>query len=141
MKKLLSIVICTLLMASLSVHASAAESILLPSQDLIISPQYVNVDKATSTLSISSNGQATIKGIVEKTESGTKIYLTSTLQRSKNSSWEDIQSWSTSSTSSAALISEKYTVSKGKYRVVMNFTVYGVGGTESGTVYSKTVTY
>ncbi len=73
--------------------------------------------------------------------SGTSIYLQSTLQCYKNGSWKDIESWSESSTSSTASISEKYTVSKGKYRLETYYSVNGAGGTESGTIYSKTVTY
>lgn len=142
MKKLLSFVLCSLLIISASVPVSAAvEYKEYQPRYIIITPYYVNIDKATSTLSISSNGQATIKGIVEKTPSGSTIYVTATLQRANNNSWEDIKSWSTSSTSSAAWISEKHTVSKGKYRVATSFMVYGTGGAESGTVYSKTVTY
>ena len=108
---------------------------------LIISPQYIYINSASSSLSI-SGGTATIKGNVQKTPTGKDINLTCTLQKKSNGSWSDVKSWSKStSTSPSVYISEKYTVSKGEYRVAAYYSVSGANGTESGTVYSKTVTY
>ncbi len=140
-KKLTSFAICFLLMLSVPVTVFAVEPEILLEQSSSISLQYVNVSEATSTLAISSNGKATIKGYVKRTKSGTSIDLECTLQRYTNGSWKDIESWSKSSTSSKAIISEKYTVSKGTYRVETCFSVDGTGDTESGTVYSENVTY
>ena len=138
-KKIIFLATCFLPMLSVSAPVYAAE-LELPEQSTI-SPQYVNINKATCTLTISSNGVAKIKGYVQKTKSGTSIYLRSTLQCYKNGSWNDIKSWSKTSTSSTALISESYTVSAGKYRVETYYSVNGAGGTETGTIYSKTVNY
>ena len=57
------------------------------------------------------------------------------------SEMSDVTSWSASSTSSSASILETYQVTSGTYRVETYYYVSGDGGYESGTVYSKTVTY
>lgn len=107
----------------------------------IISPQYDYVFSASSFLSISS-GTATIKGNVQKTSLGELISLTCTLQKKLNGSWINVKSWSaSSSTTPSVYISEKYEVSKGEYRVAAYYSVKGMNGTESGTVYSATVIY
>jgi hypothetical protein len=101
---------------------------------------FVYTNKASSTLNI-SNGKATIRGYVQKTPSGKRIELTSTLERYSGGSWTEVESWSTSSTSSSASISKTCQVSKGKYRVATDYTVSGASNPDSGTVYSRIVTY
>lgn len=129
-----------MLMASISIPAFAANGTQpsVPSSPITVFFVYTN--KASSTLSI-SNGKANIRGYVQKTPSGKNIELTSTLERYSGDSWSSVESWSTSSTASSASISETYQVSKGKYRVATAYTVSGASNSESGTVYSKTVTY
>jgi len=106
-----------------------------------MSVRYTYINQASTTLSISASGTATIYGYVQKTPAGKNIYLTSTLQRYSNGSWTDVKSWSKSSTSSSASILETYQVSSGTYRVETYYYVSGDGAYESGTIYSKTVTY
>jgi hypothetical protein len=106
-----------------------------------MSVKYTYINQASTSLSISSSGTATVYGFVQKTPAGKSIYLSSTLQRNSNGTWSNIKSWSASSTSSSASILETYQVSSGTYRVEMYYYVSGDGGYESGTVYSKTVTY
>lgn len=109
--------------------------------EYIIGPQYVNINRASCSLTISS-GTANIIGSVQKTPSGKDIYLSCTLQKYSNGSWSNIKTWSdSSSTSSSVYISETYSVSKGQYRVQAYYSVSGSGVTESDTMYSKTVTY
>jgi hypothetical protein len=106
-----------------------------------MSVKYTYINQASTSLSISSSGTATVYGFVQKTPAGKSIYLSSTLQRNSNGTWSNIKSWSASSTSSSASILETYQVSSGTYRVETYYYVSGDGGYESGTVYSKTVTY
>lgn len=62
--------------------------------------------------------------------------------KKSNGLWSSVKSWSKSSSASpSAYISEEYTVSNGEYRVKADYSVSGENNTESGTVYSKTVTY
>ena len=140
-KKIVSLGACLIMAAvfSLPVHAEAAtlsEAIGAP-----ISVQYVYINKASSSLNISDDGSAAIKGYVQRTKSGKSIELTVTLQCYSRGSWSDVESWSKSTTSSLAYISKTYEVDSGKYRVKTGYSVSGDDGTESGTVYSKTVTY
>ncbi len=138
-KKLVSFGICMLLLFSFSAPLLAANE--SPTLTSPIGVRYVYVNKASSTLSISSNGTASINGYVQKTPSGTSIQLTSTLQRYSSGSWATVASWSTTSASSSASISQIYTVYSGTYRVATSYSVSGPNGTESGTVYSTTETY
>ena len=125
----------------ISTPALAGEKTINTSNIPIITPQYTYINSASSLLTI-SDGTATIKGSVQKTPSGKNISLTCTLQKKSGSTWTNVKSWSDSSTTDPSVyISEKYTVSKGEYRVKTNYSVSGTNGTESGTVYSKTVEY
>ncbi len=109
--------------------------------DQIVTPNYVNINQASSTLTITS-GTANIRASVQKTPSAGKIYLSCTLQKYLNGSWTDVEYWSdSSSTASSVYISEKYSVSRGKYRVKAYYSVSGTKTTESNTIYSKVVTY
>lgn len=139
-KKLISIAICVLLIFSVPfpVLASGA-SVSLP-QGSAMSPLYTYINSASSSLSISSGGTAAIKGYVSKTPYGKSIYLEVTLQK-YSGGWSDVRTWTQSSTSPSASISKTLDVSKGTYRVKAYFSVSGGSGSESGTVYSKTVTY
>lgn len=107
----------------------------------IISPQYDYINRVNSILTI-SNGKATITGSITKTPLGGSVYLRCTLQKKSNDSWLNIKSWSKSSTTTTSvLITEEYEVTYGEYRVATYYSVNGVNGTETGTMYSNTVTY
>ncbi|HHU72847.1 MAG TPA: hypothetical protein GXZ21_12575 [Clostridiales bacterium] len=103
-------------------------------------PLYSNINDVYTSLTI-NDGIATIKGYVQRTSSGNSIYLSSTLQRYNNGLWIDVESWSKTTTSFSASISEKSEVGKGSYRVRTYYSVDGNGGTETGTIYSKEITY
>lgn len=141
MRKLLTAALSVLLVTfALTPTALATEETsATPESDVSI--QYVYINQASTSLSISAGGTATVYGFVQKTPAGKSIYLSSTLQRNYNGTWSDVTSWSASSTSSSASILETYQVSSGTYRVETYYYVSGDGGYESGTVYSKTVTY
>lgn len=121
--------------------AFAAEKDADLSGDVIITPFYVNINSASTSLRI-SGGTAYITGNVVKTTSGKTIYLNCALQKQSGSSWTTINNWSASSTSSSANLSETYSVTSGTYRVKMYYYVTAADGSvESDTMYSKTVTY
>lgn len=107
----------------------------------LVSIQYVYINQASTSLTISADGTATIYGYVQKTPAGRSIYLTSTLQRYSNGSWSDVESWNESSTSSSTSILETYQVSTGTYRVETYYYVAGDDGYESDFIYSKTRSY
>ena len=140
-KRFLSAALGVLLLLTVSTPGALAMGETSAAPESVVSIQYVYINQASTSLSISAGGTATVYGFVQKTPAGKYIYLSSTLQRNSNGTWSDVTSWSASSTSSSASILETYQVSKGTYRVETYYYVSGDGGYESGTVYSKTVTY
>ncbi|MBA1334989.1 MAG: hypothetical protein HPY66_0611 [Firmicutes bacterium] len=140
-KKLLSTALTALLVISALMPTALAAGETSAAPESVVSIQYVYINQASTSLTISSSGTATVYGYVQKAPAGKNIYLTSTLQRYSNGSWSNVKSWSKSSTSSSASILETYQVTSGTYRVETYYYVSGDGGYESGTVYSKTVTY
>jgi hypothetical protein len=110
-------------------------------QESTVSIQYVYINQASTSLTISPDGTASIYGYVQRTPSGSSIQITSTLQQYSNGSWLNIKSWSEYSTSWSALISETYPVNRGTYRVRTYYYVSGSNGYESDNVYSKNVIY
>jgi len=141
MRKLLTAALSVLLVTfALTPTALATEETsATPESDVSI--QYVYINQASTSLTISASGTATVYGYVQKTPAGKNIYLTSTLQRYSNGSWTDVKSWSKSSSSSSASILETYQVSSGTYRVETYYYVSGDGGYKSDEIFSKTVTY
>ncbi|WP_416200560.1 MAG: Fibronectin type-III domain-containing protein [Thermocaproicibacter melissae] len=140
-KRFLSAALGVLLLLTVSTPGALAMGETSAAPESVVSIQYVYINQASTSLSISAGGTATVYGFVQKTPAGKSIYLSSTLQRNYNGTWSDVTSWSASSTSSSASILETYQVSSGTYRVETYYYVSGDGGYESGTVYSKTVTY
>ena len=140
-KRFLSAALGVLLLLTVSTPGALAMGETSAAPESVVSIQYVYINQASTSLSISAGGTATVYGFVQKTPAGKSIYLSSTLQRNSNGTWSNVKSWSASSTSSSASILETYQVSKGTYRVETYYYVSGDGGYESGTVYSKTVTY
>ena len=140
-KSFLSAALGALLLLTVSAPTVLAAGEANAASGSIVSIQYVYINQASTSLSISAGGTATVYGFVQKTPAGKSIYLSSTLQRNSNGTWSNVKSWSASSTSSSASILETFQVSSGTYRVETYYYVSGDGGYESGTVYSKTVTY
>jgi len=140
-KRFLSAALGVLLLLTVSTPGALAMGETSAAPESVVSIQYVYINQASTSLSISAGGTATVYGFVQKTPAGKSIYLSSTLQRNSNGTWSNVKSWSASSTSSSASILETFQMSSGTYRVETYYYVSGDGGYESGTVYSKTVTY
>lgn len=138
-KKVISVALLVVLLFSVSAPATAS----VKQTDKPITVFYTYVNSAGSSLDIYSDGTASVFSFCQKTPAGKLIYLYAHLQKNVGGYWTTVKSWSTStSTLSTATISETYQVSPGTYRVATNYTVYGNdGGSDTGTVYSKTVTY
>lgn len=140
-KRFLSAALGVLLLLTVSAPGALAlgETSAAPESEMSVKYTYIN--QASTSLSISAGGTATVYGFVQKTPAGKYIYLSSTLQRNSNGTWSDVTSWSASSTSSSASILETYQVTSGTYRVETYYYVSGDGGYESDEIFSKTVTY
>lgn len=140
-KRFLLFLLSILLILPLLTSATAAAEETSANQDFDVSIQYTYINLASTSLTISTSGTASVYGYVQKTPAGETIYLRSTLQRYSNGSWTNVKSWSKYSTSSSASILETYQVSNGTYRVETYYYVSGDGDSEYDTIYSKTVTY
>lgn len=140
-KRFLSAALGVLLLLTVSTPGALAMGETSAAPESEMSVKYTYINQASTSLTISASGTATVYGYVQKTPAGKNIYLTSTLQRYSNGSWTDVKSWSKSSSSSSASILETYQVSSGTYRVETYYYVSGDGGYESDEIFSKTVTY
>jgi len=141
MKRFLSVALSVLFLFTALTPAALAAGEVSATPEPMVSIQYVYINQASTSLTISASGTATVYGYVQRTPAGKNIFLTSTLQRFSNGSWSNVRSWSGSSTSSSATILETHQVTRGTYRVKTYYYVSGDGGHESGTIYSKTVIY
>jgi len=103
-KSFLSAALGALLLLTVSAPTVLAAGEANEAPESIVSIQYVYIIQASTSLTISSNGTATVYGYVQKTPAGKNIYLSSTLQRYSNGSWSNVKNWSKSSTSSSASI-------------------------------------
>ncbi|WP_179122350.1 hypothetical protein, partial [Caloramator quimbayensis] len=95
-KRFLSFALSILLILSVLTSTALAAEETSAKQDSEVSIQYVYINQASTSLTISSSGTATVYGYVQKTPAGKNIYLTSTLQRYSNGSWSNVKSWSKS---------------------------------------------
>jgi len=137
-KKIISFTASALIVFYAACPALAASTPRSTKESSPIHVDYVYINRASSTLSI-SNGTAHIFGYVQRTTSGKRIYVESTLESYSGGSWDEVASWSTSSSSYSASVSKTYKVSKGTYRVATYYSVSGSSGSESDTLYSRTV--
>lgn len=135
-KKIISLAASILVAFSAASPALAASTPRPLERPSSIHVDYVYINRANSTLSISNN-TAHIFGYVQRTASGKTIYVKSTLERYSGGSWDEVASWSASSNSYSASVSKTYRVSSGTYRVATYYSVSGSGSSESDTLYSR----
>lgn len=145
-KKLLSLVLAVILLLSVSSPAAFAATPLTTTGVSAITKgmvtiQWASISYVTTSLNITSNGTAIIFGFLQGTSSGNYLYLSCTLQRLTYGSWVDIANWNTTGNAWSVIIDEQYQVYNGTYRVRCNYYGSGSGGSDSGVIYSKEVTY
>ncbi len=136
MKKLLSVILCTVLCFTTQTILSAKTT-----DQNSISLKYVNVTSVSAALSFSGSN-AVISGAVNGKAGVTQISVETRLQRRDGSGWVSIESWSDSTNSRNIFISESASASAGyTYRVRIDVTAYAGGTSESITQYSKEVSH
>lgn len=145
-KRVLSLVLAILLLLSaFSTAAFAATPVpptgVNPITKGLITIQWTFINYVSTSLNISSTGTATIFGYMQGTSPSNYLYLSCTLQRLTYGSWVDIANWNTTVTDWSISIIETYHVYNGTYRVRTNYYASGSGGSDSGVIYSKEVTY
>lgn len=92
-----------------------------------VQPLWTYVTKVGATIDISDAGVAKVKATGEANTKGvTKTTITASLQQLKNGTWQEVKSWTASSSSTRASISEKsWAVNHGySYRVVATAKAY-----------------
>lgn len=102
-----------------------------------VEPRMTYIFSYSTELSISSNGVATITGMVRGKSGVTSTYVKVTLQKSESGEWLDVESWEDSSDTRSVTIAETYQVSRGTYRVVMTCSA----NSETKTITSAERTY
>lgn len=110
----------------------------------LIAPRFTYISLLSPGLSINSSGKATCMGLASAYDNSHTTKLTVELQKSTDSGWSTIKTWSASATGvSIADIEEDYYVVRGTYRVCATAKVYNTSGNllETQSLYSATSTY
>ncbi len=100
----------------------------------------VSINKVYSILSISS-GRAKISVRISGNSRVSKIKANILLQKYSGRSWKIYKSYNANSSGNKLIYSTSCGISKGKYRLKVNWVSWYSGKTESGTSYSSTKSY
>ncbi|AGL03312.1 hypothetical protein [Desulfoscipio gibsoniae] len=144
MKKFIYMGIFVLMAVFLIVPAYAVNGTKNVKTEELIAPQFTYISLLSPGLSINSSGKATCVGLASAYNSSHTTKLTVELQKSTDSGWSTIKTWSASATGvSIADIEEDYYVVRGTYRVCATAKVYNTSGNllETQSLYSTTSTY
>ena len=102
-----------------------------------VEPRMTYIYSYSTDVSISSDGVATITGMVRGKSGVTSTYVKEKKKKSESGSWKDVKSWEDSNNTRSTTIAETYQVSKGEYRVTMTCSA----NTETKTATSASRTY
>lgn len=117
----LTICMCMLICgATASIKVSAKEADIQ-----MVEPRMTYIYSYSTELSISSDGVATVTGMIRGKSGVTSTYVKVTLQKSESGQWVDVESWEDSSSTRSATIAETYQVVRGTYRVTMTCSANG----------------
>lgn len=120
-KKSFAVLLCACVL-SITAYANPVNA--EPAGAAIITPYNTYINSATSNISI-SKGVASCSALLRATSQADKVEIVANLQRSQNSAWTTIATFSKSSNSSIVSLSETQSVTSGySYRLVTTFNVY-----------------
>lgn len=124
------VLLCALQMCGISAYA-AGDHVVIGLER--ISPYTLYIEDSRSDLTISS-GQAQVSSHIMGRSDVTKVKIVARLQKYENGKWTTIKTYTKTSNSSFASLSETYSVTKGyTYRVSNTLTAYcGVAGVRNG---------
>lgn len=129
----LAICMCMLICGAVSpIKVSAKEANIQ-----MVEPRMTYIYSYSTELSISSDGVATVTGMIRGKSGVTSTYVEVTLQKSESGKWVDVESWEDSSSTRSVTVVETYQVSRGTYRVTMTCSANG----ETKTATSAERTY
>lgn len=103
----------------------------------MVEPRMTYIYSYSTELSISSDGVATVTGMIRGKSGVTSTYVEVTLQKSESGQWVDVESWEDSSSTRSVTVAETYQVARGTYRVTMTCSANG----ETKTATSAERTY
>lgn len=103
--------------------------------------RYTYIYRANSDLKI-SGGIATVSASMTANKGISKTLITSRLQKKVNGSWETVQAWTETSSTTSCKLNKTISVSKGSsYRIFSTVKAYKGNDSESIAVYSNIVNY
>lgn len=143
-KKLVQLLTILVMITWQSVFTQGALITALAEQDsreVTISPYMTIISDCSTSLSISSSGEATIQARVTGMSGTTKVEITAVLEKYENSKWTPVETFVNSSSTTWTSINEKYSVSKGTYRVSTTVKAYMGTSSESKSLTSASKTY
>ncbi|MBH1940178.1 hypothetical protein I5677_04620 [Mobilitalea sibirica] len=140
MKKYINILIlCLALIASNLVLPSEAAA--ASKTDRIVQPMYISINSFINTFDISSDGRAVVYSYLTTRDSDRQsisIYL----EKYNNGAWSSVDSWSATSYSGTAYISDTIYVVHGQYRMRATGSSYKNGRLiEMSSYISQTIIY
>lgn len=145
-QKILSLVMAAMLLLSFGVVVSASEPVnpenSVALRQTVINPRFVALSDCGNALTLENSlGKLYCYGYTD-TYSGYKAYVKVELQK-MDGTWTTIQTWTDSSNSTAATVSEYYYVAKGTYQLKITHKAYNQNGTlaDEFTSYSDVVQY
>ncbi len=139
MKKVLSLTLVCLLL----IIGSGLSSISASAADSVPVPYMLYIANSSCDLYISSSGTATVDAtIVGYQGTTTKVDITANLQQYKNGSWVTLKTFTSTSATYRADLSETYNVSTGySYRIQATVKAYSGSASETQTMTSSVAKY
>lgn len=141
MKRLLSILLVSLLLVSFTSPAYASTEIKV--QDSIIQPFWTYISTVSAWMDIDSSGNALMASSMSAYSTVTKIEISAYLQRLEDGEWKTVNNWSETSSGTSGTWTQTWYVNKGySYRLKTYFYAYkGASIVESTSLTSSTVRY
>lgn len=107
-----------------------------------ISPEWTLINRVSNTLSIDSNGLASMTALISAYDGVESVRISSFLQREEGSSWSTVKSWAENYDGTFGYWSANWYVVKGyNYRLVTYFYAFAGGSQDSASLISPTQYY
>lgn len=122
-KKAVVLFLSTILVLCMFGFVSAAETELAPESD--ISPRWTLINRVSNTLSINSNGLASMTSFISAYDGVDSVRISAFLQREEGNSWVTVNSWTEDYNGTLGYWQGNWYVAKGyNYRLVTFFWAY-----------------
>ena len=105
-----------------------------------ISPQWTLINRVSNTLSIDSNGLASMTSFISAYDGVESVRISAFLQRNEGNSWSTVNSWTENYDGTLGYWSGNWYVTKGNYRLVTFFWAYA-GYDQDSAVLTKYAQY